>query len=563
MKYNNLQQLMILVILLGQILPPGVCFGYDFSIKDGHDTLAPNLNISHKALKAIFKDIPLGISQAAIFMDFPAQEYFIKSRDSDEVFKIQIEQATERDLDIWFKKQRHFKRKRWNRTIKFLTQYKTKEQIVFIKATYKGEIIGLSISDEELLIQSGVPLAPVLYGRIVEVDKDWKLHGIGKQLLAASLSVKPNLAQWSMLDFSSTDSVRFLGSLEGNTIAGRDAFIYNYLSKARVKELLRKDEKRQADLKQLYITQEARPKSLPEQINALEAEIKRLLEESKGKLTKQIRQLKDKLYLTDLKSKTAEFQTLCNDRELDASRDGVVSQGIRYLRISHKDLYSRDIEIPKDETIVLGSTSYSYCRAGVVTWTKDGKRFMYILHDAWHNLYRYINHKVKDLKEENAQDIKIVIHGSFDELTDRRTLNPLFMNIQSTFYFKDHEKGQKTAIALLKLHLADKLKISLDNIALDIKEDDKTRDIDITTVVATKHGVAIHYIKDDSKDRFVLWGDESLSLRDNRGRIMPSDAEIRNNLKKYNVLTKYFLGVRMEDIKRDWVYSKTLINQSI
>jgi len=267
--------------------------------------------------------------------------------------------------------------------------------------------------------------------------------------------------------------------------------------------------------------------------------------------------------LINLKAQSAEFQRLCNDRELDNSSEGVISQGVRYLRINDENLYSHDIELPEDETIVLGSPGYSYCRAGVISWVKDGKRFIYIIHDVWKNIYRYIDHKIEDLKEEKAEDIKIVIHGSFDELTARRTLNPLFMNIQDTFYFKDHEKGQNNAIALLKLHLADKLNIPLDNIALDIKEDDKTRDIDVTTVVATAQGVAIHYLKDDSKDKFVLWGEQSLSLRDSKGSIVASDAEIRYNLKKYKILPNYFLGVRIKDITRDWVYSHTEIETAI
>lgn len=296
-----------------------------------------------------------------------------------------------------------------------------------------------------------------------------------------------------------------------------------------------------------------RPETLAPMLKITYESLNSIFKAAISQLLRLPEQVKLRSPLTDLIGKSAEFQRLCNGLELSNSSKNAVSQGVRYIRIDDSDSFSRDIEIPKDEAIVLGSPGYGYCRAGVISWVKDGKRFIYIIHDAWKHLYRYIDHKIKYLKEEKAEDIKIVIHGSFDELTARRTLNPLFMNIQHIFYFKDHEKGQNTAIALLKLHLADKLKISQDNIALDIKEDDKTLNIDRTTVVVTAQGVAIRYPKDSSKDRFVLWAEPSLSLRDSRGSIVPSDREIRYNLKNYNVLTKYFLGVRIEDIKKGWV----------
>ena len=88
----------------------------------------------------------------------------------------------------------------------------------------------------------------VLYGRITEVDYAWRRYGIGKQLYFAAAQVSEEGGFWSMIDMKSADSHKYIKSFGGNIMAGRDGFVYYFVSSERMKQLLRKNELEQAQL---------------------------------------------------------------------------------------------------------------------------------------------------------------------------------------------------------------------------------------------------------------------------------------------------------------------------
>ncbi|MCK4462677.1 MAG: hypothetical protein KAU58_00005, partial [Candidatus Omnitrophica bacterium] len=173
---------------------------------------------------------------------------FVKDKESGKIFKVTIEGAEEKDLDVWFKKERRFKRVNWERTFAFVREKRPNKKKVFLKAIYEDEIIGLCFAHEDNISEGSLYKQDVVFCRLLEVNDPWKRRGVGSQLLFGTASRIMGKSYWSMIDLKTSVAKKFIGSMHGKMIIGRDGHPYNYLSQEEVKKLLVKNRFKQTQL---------------------------------------------------------------------------------------------------------------------------------------------------------------------------------------------------------------------------------------------------------------------------------------------------------------------------
>ncbi|MDP2912105.1 MAG: hypothetical protein Q8N76_07240, partial [Candidatus Omnitrophota bacterium] len=161
---------------------------------------------------------------------------------------------------------------------------------------------------------------------------------------------------------------------------------------------------------------------------------------------------------------------------------------VRYINVLGQST-SKNIIIEEGKDVVVGSKGYDSCIAVAMTWVKGGKKHIFLMHHLpmWGEVYVRISSMINSLRQEGAEDIKLLIHTEAETMLDK----------YSTLENKPTPMHRK-------------------EIAEDLGLPDKsvflvTKEYSNTDVIVTPEGVAIFYITPDNRDsiarQFVFWED--------------------------------------------------------
>jgi len=146
-------------------------------------------------------------------------------------------------------------------------------------------------------------------------------------------------------------------------------------------------------------------------------------------------------------------------------------------------IVSGDIMLPEGEEVVVGSREFFSCTAGVITWEKEGQKYVWLAHfiPNWAQTERRLKEKIRVLLENNEiKNIKLLVHAS-SGITDIKS--------------KD---------------LARKMGLSKENVTVHIKKDlygpnGKRVAVPYSNIIATSQGVAIIFPLLADVNTFVMW----------------------------------------------------------